>query len=75
MDGCLRSWLKVDLLEADLEVRPIDDHAWVGLRRVAERREPGDFLVVIGPDIEVVQHSRPEPGERRRLLAIDHDLP
>lgn len=71
MHGCLRPRLKFDLLEADLKVGSVEDDARIGLRRVAERGEAGDLLVVVGPDVELVQPGRPEPGQRGRRLAIE----
>jgi hypothetical protein len=61
----LRSPREVDLLETQLDMRAIDDDTRIRLGRVAERRQPGNLIVVVrnrrrtdGP------RSRPTPPPR-----------
>lgn len=66
--------LEVDLLEAQLDMGAVDDDTRIRLGRVAELRQPGNLIVVVRPDLEVVQRRRPEPSKRRRRGTVDHDL-
>ena len=61
-------------MEADLEVRPIEDDAWVGLRRPPEGREAGNLLVVVGAYLEAIEGGSPEASDRRRSAAINDEL-
>ena len=63
VDGYLRSALELHLLEADLEVRALDDDDRVGLGGQPERGEPRDLRVVIRAEVEVVERGGPEAGK------------
>jgi ABC-type sugar transport system ATPase subunit len=66
--------LHPDFLETELEVHAVDDDARIRFGGSADGREAIDLGIVVRADLEAVERGRPEPGKRRRLLAVHDDL-